>query len=140
MEQIKKWWKRWPDALIGHRPGDSGCVAFDVDVKHGSPGKANWDAFGFDPRLRQGRSDTNGGWHYTYQRGDVGPVSNKDLCPGVNVRCDNGYVILPSPGNGYAWEQWSAVDPCRRSWPTFSALCRGTLRRVRRDGREACRP
>ena len=28
-------------------------------------------------------------------------MSNKDLCPGVNVRGDNGYVILPAPGNGY---------------------------------------
>jgi Bifunctional DNA primase/polymerase, N-terminal/AAA domain len=127
VEQIKKWWKRWPDALIGHRPGDSGCVVFDVDVKHGSPGKANWDAFGFDldDCARVARTRT-GGWHYTYQRGDVGPVSNKDLCPGVNVRCDNGYVILPSPENGYHWEQWGVVEPMP---PKLADL----LRSVQRD-------
>ena len=112
VEQIKRWWTRWPDALIGHRPGDSGCVVFDVDVKHGAPGKANWDALKLDDddcaRVARTRS---GGWHYTYERGDVGPVSNKDLRPGINVRCDNGYVILPSPGNGYHWAKWGAVGP-----------------------------
>ena len=110
--QVKKWWRRWPDALIGHRPADSGCVVFDVDVKHGSPGKVNWDALGFDldARTRVART-RSGGWHYAFQRSDGSPVSNKDLCPGVNVRGDNGYVILPSPGSGYSWEWWQAPGP-----------------------------
>ena len=73
VEQIKRWWTRWPDALIGHRPGDSGCVVFDVDVKHGSPGKANWDDR-VDYTIAPGSlGHEAGGWHYAFQRGDVGP-------------------------------------------------------------------
>ena len=103
VEQIKKMVEAMARRPDRPQAWDSGCVVFDVDVKHGSPGKENWDALGFDDddcaRVARTRS---GGWHYTYQRGDVGPVSNNDLCPGVNVRCDNGYVILPSPGSGYS--------------------------------------
>lgn len=115
VEQIKKWWEDWPDALIGWVPGYNDCVVFDVDVKHGAPGKREWDALKLDDddcaRVARTRS---GGWHYTYHRSGVGHVSNSDLKPGVNVRGDNGYVILPSPRSGYEWARWgepSAMPP-----------------------------
>jgi Bifunctional DNA primase/polymerase, N-terminal len=109
-EQIKKWWKRWPDALIGHRPGDSGCVVFDIDMKDGKDGEKEWRSLGFNNFRTMEAETRNGGSHIWALKADF-DVSNSDIAPGINVRGDNGYVILPSPGSGYEWEQWGPPRP-----------------------------
>ena len=109
--QIVDWWEKWPDALIGHVPGSSDCVVFDIDIKDGSPGKLNWNKLGVDSNDTAKVQTRSGGWHVWFQRGDAGLVGNNDLCPGVNVRCDKGYVMLPSPGSGYKWVNMAEPQP-----------------------------
>ena len=40
IDQITRWWKRWPGALVGIATGkDSGFFAIDIDVKNDHKGK-----------------------------------------------------------------------------------------------------
>lgn len=105
---IEAWWRRWPEALIGVPTGKaSGLVILDIDVKDD---RAN----GFDSLADLGRSilpDTplvhtrSGGLHvYFATIGDEIRNSEAELGGGLDVRGEGGYVIVPSPGSGYAWD------------------------------------
>ncbi len=109
---IRAWWQTWPDALIGLPTGRvSGLVVLDIDVKHS-------EANGFDTLDDLGYSilpDTpmthtgSGGLHvyFTAPEREL-KCSAGVIGPGLDVRADGGYVILPSPGSGYAWDvQWN---------------------------------
>jgi len=100
---IKKWWDKWPNALIGMPTGKpSGIAVLDLDVKNGKDGLAavpDW----------QQRSPvvvtTGSGGKHVYFRDD-GVIRNaQDLndMPGVDVRGTGGYVIIP-PSPGYRWD------------------------------------
>ena len=121
-------WTRWPQALIGMPTGEiSGLVVLDVDVKRS-------EANGFDSLEDLGRSilteppiahTESGGLHIYFrcpQRDARNSASR--IAAGLDVRANGGYVILPSPGSGYAWDSvWSfeTVEPVEAPdwlWPT----------------------
>jgi hypothetical protein len=77
-DQIVDWWEKWPSALIGHVPGSSDCVVFDIDIKDGSPGKVNWNKLGVDSSDTAKVQTRSGGWHVWFQRGDAGLVGNNE--------------------------------------------------------------
>jgi Bifunctional DNA primase/polymerase, N-terminal/AAA domain len=106
-DQVKRWWTRWPDALIGHRPGDSGCVVFDIDMKRGKDGESEWKGLGFKNFRTMESTTRNGGSHVWALKADF-HVGNYRLRPSIDVRGDDGYVILPSFENGYHWARWGA--------------------------------
>lgn len=71
-EQIRRWWRKWPNALIGHRIAPD-RVLLDVDPKNG--GMTTWEAleaeYGPIPVGRvhvSGRGD--GGFHAWFKRPD----------------------------------------------------------------------
>src|SRR5262249_49569558 len=41
-DQIRTWWMRWPDALIGFWPGPSDIAVLDIDMKNGKNGLAEF--------------------------------------------------------------------------------------------------
>jgi hypothetical protein len=127
LAQIRAWWEKWPDALIGQRPGSRDVVVFDIDTKDGKPGRENWNALGVDTSETMEVRSRSGGTHYSFARGDFGPCGNHDLMEGINVRADNGYIILPSPGSGYKWIR--AVEP-----PLMPHKLRERLRAVQGNG------
>jgi hypothetical protein len=105
---VEKWWREWPDALIGMPTGKvSGRVVLDIDVK--DP-RAN----GFDTLEDLGRSilpDTpmvhtcSGGLHVYFDAGERELRNSAGLIgPGLDVRGDGGYVIVPSECSGYTWD------------------------------------
>lgn len=86
---VKKWWTRWPKALIGVPTGNvSGFFVVDVDPKGAGWLEANRD------RLPITRTHTTPrGQHllFKYVPG-IGCSTNK-IAPGVDVRGDGGYII-----------------------------------------------
>ena len=69
-EQVKGWWQRWPDALIGCRVS-ADAIVLDIDPRHG--GDATWralqDSHGGIPEGRSHRSGRgDGGCHIWFCR------------------------------------------------------------------------
>jgi len=105
---VRLWWARWPAALIGLPTGEaSGVVALDIDVKRS-------EANGFDSLEDLGHSilpetpmahTESGGLHvyFRYPDRDVRNSAGR-IAPGLDVRANGGYVIVPSPDSGYSWD------------------------------------
>lgn len=105
-DQIKRWWKKWPDANIGIIPGSNNHVVIDVDVK----GKVN----GFDSLKKwekeHGEIDKNtyavdtpsGGKHYYYyiDKPNFNPGNKNGVLPGIDIRYKDGYVVAPPSSIG----------------------------------------
>lgn len=89
-------------AMIGVPTGSiSGWAVIDVDVKNGARGKEWLDAN--QHRLPRTRTHTtqSGGWHLIFRMpGHPLPTSISKLAPGIDVKADGGYIIVP-PSPGY---------------------------------------
>jgi hypothetical protein len=103
------WWKRWPDANIGCACWLSGLVVVDLD---GERGMASWHALagrlGLTVATRT--AITGGGGRHLFFRAPAGArIGNSagKLGPGIDIRADGGYVVLPPsvhPSGGvYRW-------------------------------------
>ena len=119
--QLRKWWEKWPDAMIGLRTGrEAGVFVLDVDRDEtsGIDGFVALAAlekrYGNLPETL--RSTTpRGGSHYFFSWRDGIKNSAGRLGAGLDVRGDGGYVILPpshrADGQGYDWAETSAPTP-----------------------------
>jgi putative DNA primase/helicase len=110
-ETIKTWWDQWPEANIGLATGaDSGVFVIDIDADHGG-----WESadrleaeHGAFPPTRVVR--TGGGVHVYLYYPVHGSISNSagKLAPGLDVRGQGGYALLPPSlhrsGHRYAWD------------------------------------
>jgi hypothetical protein len=102
--QIRAWWRRWPNAMIGVRMGATSRVwAIDPDAsKDGSPdGVANWAELaakhGGIPHTHS-HNTPNGGHHLLFEWRDNRPVTNREgglSGLGINVRGEGGYIVVP---------------------------------------------
>ena len=114
-DQIRAWWGRWPNAMIGARMGaTSGVWAIDPDApKDGSPdGLANWAhlvaKYGGISQTHT-HNTPNGGQHLLFKFREDRPVTNSEgglKGLGINVRGEGGYIIVPPSvmANGRAYE------------------------------------
>lgn len=91
---VRQWWAAWPDASIGMRTGN-GLVVIDVDPKHGGVPDPSWPA----TRIV---ATPSGGTHHYFASAKPVPNSVGKLAPGVDVRGERGYVVVP-PSPGYTW-------------------------------------
>jgi hypothetical protein len=122
--QVTQWWRRWPSANIAVRTGaESGLVVIDIDPQHG--GAATMRALVRDhtppprgPIVRTG----SGGWHLLFAHPGE-PVRNSAgtrLGPGVDVRGDGGYAIVPpsrhASGKSYRWNVRAEELPQLPGW------------------------
>jgi Bifunctional DNA primase/polymerase, N-terminal len=102
-ELIRKWWTRWPYAMIGAAVPDS-LIVLDVDPRNGG----DTDDLGpLPPTLRVWSGRGDGGVHLYFRRPD-GPVVATRLPRGVDLK-GNGYCIVPpsvhpTSGKPYRWE------------------------------------
>jgi hypothetical protein len=105
---IKRWWQLWPAAWIGMPTGRvSGRWVLDIDVKR--PEANGWDTLedlGHSVLPETPMAHTgSGGVHVYFDAGDRELRCSAGLLgPGLDVRGDGGYVILPSPDNGYFFD------------------------------------
>lgn len=104
--QIRRWWTRWPLALIGMPTGaGSGLLAIDIDVKHGEDGEREWNAlmirFGVGETPTRNHLTPSGGRHLIYRMPDGDAIRNSAgrIAPGVDVRGDGGSIVLPGSRN-----------------------------------------
>jgi hypothetical protein len=119
LEQIRRWWQKWPAASVAVRTGTiSGLVVVDIDPAHG--GAETMAKLHHDAVLRPGNLATptvrtgGGGMHLFYRHpgGNIpntaGRLPKLGALPGVDLRGDGGYIILaPSlhrSGRRYQWD------------------------------------
>ena len=109
---IERCWRRWPNALIGMPTGPaSGRNVLDIDAK--DPARN-----GFDTLARLGWTNLplgplvhtpTGGAHVHFDAlreiRNTGGALGRGIGAGLDWRGSGGYVILPSPGSGYRWDE-----------------------------------
>lgn len=108
--KIRKWWKNWPDANIAVATGKiSGFVALDIDIDR----YGDWALKSLSERYKElpitiTSATGSGGRHilFEYPKEDIHNSSHK-IGPGLDIRGDGGYIILPPShhpnGTYYEW-------------------------------------
>jgi len=119
-DQIRYWWKKWPDANIGILAGKkSGLFVVDIDPKNGGDASIsnllnNHNQFPETATQKTG----SGGSHILFAYPDE-PVKTRRGYPGegIDICSDNSYIVAaPSihpNGNTYQW----TIDPKSLSNP-----------------------
>ena len=111
---IEQWWKRWPSANVGVPTGKkSGIVVLDVDVTTGGPKSlAKLERKGV-PVSKTARARTGGGGIHIYFRYPKGTEIRNSaglLGPGLDVRGEGGYVVVP-PSRTQDPYEWTDRSP-----------------------------
>ena len=92
--RIERWWREHPSANVGIATGRrSGLLVVDVDPRHNPRWLDTLRELAL-PRTMTVRT-WSGGWHLVYQLAGDGPGSGTDLLPGIDWRCNGGYVVAP---------------------------------------------
>ena len=107
-EQIRSWWNKWPDALIGMPTGkETGIFALDIDLDpaRGIDGEKSLSAlaaqYGKLPETKEIRT-RRGGRHLYFSMEPGICNSTGKYGSGLDVRGEGGYVIVP-PSPGYTF-------------------------------------
>jgi len=118
-DQIERWWAKTPDANIGLACGPSKIAVIDLDVKEEGP--ENWAELASTKGIDDNTVTclTGGGGQHLYYRmpQDIKiSCSIRKLGPGIDVRAEGGYVVVPPSihpnGNSYFWEVDHSPDNC----------------------------
>lgn len=131
-EQVRQWWGQWPHALVGAPTGRAnGVLVLDADVDK-DRGINGLDALHWLPNLPDTLEATTprGGRHY-YLRLPSGlyiPSSASKLGPGIDIRCEGGYVILPGSITRRGRYDWDEHNP-----PQMAEVPRWLIERAQRE-------
>lgn len=118
-QKIRCWYTRWPTAGIALPTGSASLVlVLDVDPRHGGDESlaALEYKYGELPATRESRTG-GGGRHLFFRARGHETVRNSAgrLGPGLDVRGEGGYVVLPpsshSLGNRYQWATETDLVP-----------------------------
>lgn len=129
LHQLREWARQFPNCNWGLATGQpSNVIVIDIDQR-----KDGFHSFDEYENLRRGSGDFgqtliaqtgSGGRHIFLQAPDIKVRNRVNWLPGVDVRADGGYVILPPgshiSGGVYSWTNWgyqimSAPDDFVRS-------------------------
>jgi hypothetical protein len=92
--RIEAWWARHPTANVGIATGRrAGLLVVDIDPRHNGQWLEALRALNL-PRTMTVRT-WSGGFHLYYQLTGDSPGSGTDLLPGIDWRCNGGYVVAP---------------------------------------------
>jgi 3-dehydroquinate dehydratase len=106
---ITQWWKSNPNCSIGVACGpESGIWVLDIDLPDGPNTIKDWENNGLILPQTLTQETGSGGTQYFFKwNGKEVRNSSKKLGPGIDVRGDGGYVIVPPSGhlsgNNYKW-------------------------------------
>ncbi len=117
-DKIREWWTRWPDANIATPTGAfSGRIVIDLDGEKGIAAMRKL----IEPHGKIGTltAKTGGGGLHLHLQHPGRPIKNSasKIAPGVDVRGDGGYIVLPpsvhANGKTYTWIDPAApLQPC----------------------------
>lgn len=131
-DQIRRWWKQWPDANIGIATGESGLLVADLDVKNGGTGPDTWaalvDGLEFDPAFSC--VTPTGGLHLIWRDDEGVPSSNGQVAESVDIKSTGGYIVAPGSridGETYRTSTGGPL-PRREELPTASEPVRVVAR------------
>lgn len=118
VDQVARWWDRWPTAMPGIDLKKAGLFVVDAD-RHGGPdGVTAWDALceehGFAPDEGSCCATAGGGAHF-YFRQPKSTLGNArgGLPKGIDAKGAGGYVIAPGSvrADGRAYGQADVTRP-----------------------------
>ena len=89
--KIQRWWKKWPNALIGVNCGQSGLFVIDLDIKHGKDGVGEFSRLGVDDSGALHSKTASGGLHIVF----AGTGKSSTSTIGLDTRGEGGYFIAP---------------------------------------------
>jgi len=114
VDQVRMWWTRQPDALIGFWPGPSDLAVLDIDMKNGKDGLAGLSQLTGRAALPlTPAAHTPSGGYHIYFRQPKNRITTTVCNPasGLDWRGDGAYVIVPARGTGYRWGEYN-FDNC----------------------------
>jgi hypothetical protein len=119
LEQITRWWRRWPHANIGVATGAlSGLVVIDIDPQHGGEHSLR-QLHRYCPLPRTAQAGSGIGRHLYYVAEGAVPSSVGRLGPGLDVRSDGSYIVAPpsrhASGRSYRWIISTEIAPFPRA-------------------------
>lgn len=138
-EQIRRWWKKWPRALIGLPTGMNGIAVLDLDRKNGKNGDFELLDRGLLHRAKVSVRTPSGGKHLIFKDLDgltptTGKLPNGKAIANVDVRAAGSYIIAPgsilADGRAYEYERGSLIDTALSDWPDddeYQPLRRGAV-------------
>lgn len=91
-EQVREWWRLYPNAAIGVACGLSKIVVVDIDVKDGRNGFENFMRLNISDVGTLHALTPSGGTHIIYS-GEVESSSN--ALSGIDIRSTGGYILAP---------------------------------------------
>jgi hypothetical protein len=118
--RVEAWWSRWPEANVGIPTGErSGLLVLDVDPGAGGPESlAALERTG-GPLPRTTRTRTGGGGmhvFFRYPEGETVRNSAGRLGPGLDVRGEGGYVVVPPSRTRSAYEWLDRAPLAQATW------------------------
>jgi hypothetical protein len=114
--QIERWWSRWPHANVAVRTGEpSRLVTLDVDGEEGADSLSELEhEHGLLP-CTTSVATPRGGEHYHFRWPGVRiKTTNGVIAPGLDVKGDGGYVLMPPSRTShgvYEWDEHSRPAP-----------------------------
>lgn len=91
-DQIETWWKQYPDANIGVATGKtSGLLVVDVDPRKTDTWLDSLHSLSLPPTLTI--KTWSGGWHLYFRYFGSDITIGAELLPGIDWRCNGGYVV-----------------------------------------------
>lgn len=124
--QIRRWWKRWPGAIVGLPTGMNGIAVLDLDRKDGKDGVSELRERGLLPRSSVSVTTPSGGRHLIFKDSEglthtTGKLPDGSNVPGVDVRAAGSYIIAPgsvmADGGAYEYERGNLVGSTLPNWP-----------------------
>jgi hypothetical protein len=113
IEEIRGWWRRWPDANVGVLTGRvSGVAVLDVDPRRGGDAALAGFEARWGPLPATTETLTGGGGRHLWLDAAGTGLPSAMLAPGLELKADGGAVVTPpslhESGRRYAWREGRA--------------------------------
>jgi hypothetical protein len=113
-DQIRAWWTRWPQAMIG-APVPESLLVIDIDPRNGGNLAELEKLTGPLPATLTAWSGRNDGGRHLYYLRPAGPLTSTRLPEGIDLRVGGKHYCImppsihPATGMPYRWEEHPAA-------------------------------